>query len=90
MRKFWSIINTLTAQKPRSNVPDIVEVDNVKIFDLEKIAEKFNDHFCSVGKKLAEKIDGLAPSDYVKYLKNSPHCSMYLRPTAPTEILNVT
>jgi len=90
MRKFSNtprIINTLTPQKSNANLPEVVKVVKVNIAEPKKIAEKFNEHFCSVGKKLAEKIDGSGSLNYRTYFKKSMHSSMYLRPTSPSEIL---
>jgi len=45
----------LTPQKSNANVPEVVKVDKVNITEPKKNSEKFNEHFCSLGKKLAEK-----------------------------------
>ena len=72
MRKFWSIIRTLTHEKSQSNAPGLVENDNgANITEPNKIAESFNKYFCSVGKKLAPKIDCSKSKDFCNYLTNS-------------------
>jgi len=37
MRKFWSIINTLTPQKSNANVPDAVKVGKVNFTEPKKL-----------------------------------------------------
>ena len=84
MRKFWSIIKTLTPEKPHSNAPDLIENENVAIFtELNEIAENFNKHFCSIGKELTAKNNRSQTNDFRDFLTNSVHSSMYLRPTSP-------
>ena len=90
MRNFWSIIKTLTPEKPHSNAPDLIENENGAIvIEPNEIAENFNKHFCSIGKTLAAKNDCSQSNDFRDYLTNSVHSSMYLRPTSPFEILCV-
>ena len=90
MRKFWSIIKTLTPEKPHSNAPELIENENGAILtEPNDIAENFNKYFCSIGKKLTAK-NNCSQSNYFRdYLTNSVHSSMYLRPTFPFEILCV-
>ena len=90
MRKFWSIIKTLTPEKPHSNAPDLVENENGAIVtETNKIAENFNKHFCSIGKALTAKNNCSQSNDFRDYLTNSVHSSLYLRPTSLFEILCV-
>ena len=42
MRKFWSIIKTLTSEKPHSNVPDLIENENGAIVTEPNEIENFN------------------------------------------------
>ena len=57
MQTFWSIIKTLTPEKPNSNAPNLIENENGAIvIEPNEIAENFNKYFCSISKKLAQKI----------------------------------
>ena len=88
MRKFWSIIKTLTPEKPHSNAPDLIENENGAIVtEPNEIAENFNKHFCSISKTLAAKNIRSRSNDFRDYLTNSVHSSMNLRRTSPFEIL---
>ena len=90
IRKFWSIIKTLTPEKPHSNAPDLIENENGAIvIEPNEIAENFNKHFCSIGKTLAAKNNCSQSNDFRDYLTNSVHSSMYLRSTSPFETLCV-
>ena len=52
IRKFWSIIKTLTPEKPHSNALDHIENENGAIVtEPNEIAENFNKYFCITGKK---------------------------------------
>ena len=90
MRKFWSIIKTLTPEKPYSNAPNLIENENGAIvFEPNEIAENFNKHFCSIGKTLVAKTNCSQSNDFCDYLTNSVHSLMYLHSTSPFEILCV-
>ena len=59
-----------------------------KINRPDLIAEKFIHYFCSVGKKLAVKVD-LAPSnDYQIFLTKRILSSMYFNPTTKCEVFD--
>ena len=66
MKKFWSIIKTLTPSKHMSLVPVVLEDERTgnKINRPDLIAEKFNYYLCSVGKKLAANIVLASSNDY--------------------------
>ena len=90
MKKFWSIIKTLTLSKHVSSVPVVLEDEKTgnKINRSDLIVEKFNHYFCSVGKKLAAKFD-LAPSnDYQNFLTERILSSMYFSPTTECEVFD--
>ena len=90
VRKFWSIIKTLTPEKPHSNTPDFIKNENGAIvIEPNEIAENFNKHFCSRGKTLAAKNNCSQSNDLHDYLPNSVHSSMYLHLTSSFEILCV-
>ena len=90
VRKFWSIIKTLTPEKPHSNAPDLIENENGAIvIEPNEIAENFDKHFCSIGKTLVAKSNCSQSNDLRDYLTKSVYSSMYLRLTSPFEILCV-
>ena len=90
IRKFWSIIKTLTPGKPHSNSPDHIENENGAIVvEPNEIAENFNKHFCNIGKTSAAKNNCSLSNNFRDYVTNSVHSLMYLRPTSPFEILCV-
>ena len=90
VRKFWSMIKTLTPQKPHSNAPDLIENENGAIvIEPNELAENFNKRFCSISKTLAAKNNCSQSNDFRDYLTNSVHFSMYLHPTSSFEILCV-
>ena len=66
MQKFWSFIRTLTPEKPQSNTRDLVKNENGAniIIEPNKIAKSFNKYFCSIGKKLAAKINCSKSNDF--------------------------
>ena len=89
MHKFWSIVKTLLPNNQKSNPPVSLTVDGTKVTDSAKIADCFNNHFCSIGKSLADNIDSSRPLSYSLYLQNRINASMFLRPTTAAEIYNL-
>ena len=56
MCKFWCTMKTLFHNKPTWVLFYYIHVDGHKIDTPLDIAEKFNNHFCKIGKALAEKV----------------------------------
>ena len=70
MRKFWCIMKTLLPNKPTWVLPKYIHEEGQILTPLD-IADKFDNHFCRVGKVLAEKIK---PSN----LNNFQHYVLYI------------
>ena len=89
MRKFWGIMKTLLPNNQESNSPDFVNIEGTKVTDRNEIAGCFNNHVCSIGQSLADKIVSSSSTSFCNYLLNRVNSSMFLRPTS-AEIYNVT
>ena len=89
MRKFWGIVKTSLPNNQKSNPSVSLTVDGTKVTDSTKIADCFNNHFCSIRKSLADNIDSSRPHSYSLYLQNRINASMFLRPTTAAEIYNL-
>ena len=86
MRKFWCIMKTLLLHKPTRILPKYIH-EKGRIIDTPlHIADKFNNHFCRVGKVLAEKIKPSNLNNFQQYLCNRVCSSMFLNPTSTFEI----
>ena len=85
MRKFWCIMKTLLPNKPTRVLPNYIHEEGQKIDTPLDIADKFNNHFCRVGKALAEKVKLSNLNNFQQYLCNRV-CSMFLNPTSAFEI----
>ena len=55
-RKTWSIINELTSRKQRDTRISEITLNGRTIGDSSRISQKFNNHFASIGPKLAAEI----------------------------------
>ena len=87
-KKFWSIINTLTPQKATRKSPNSISVDGKIINNPFKIVEKFNNHFCSNGKKLSDSINTTNAPKFNVYLSKRVFSSMYFLPILAVEVFN--
>ena len=86
MRKFWCIMKTLLPNKPTWVLPNYKHEEGQKIDTTLDIADKFNNHFCRVGKALAEKVKPSNLNNFQQYLCNRVCSTMFLNPTSAFEI----
>ena len=81
MRKFWGVINSLTPQNAKPDYPLTISVGNSIIKTPAEIADEFNKHFCSIGKKLSDEANTTNPPDFNQFLSTKVCSSMFLRQT---------
>ena len=67
IRKFWTTMNSLTAQSYKFSSPNCINAINCLINNTDETAEDLNNHFGSTGKNLSNKVDA----------SNSPRFSTY-------------
>ena len=89
MRKCWGVINSLTPQNAKPNYPLTIIVGNSIIKTPTKIADEFNKHFCSFGKKLSDEANTANPPDFNQFLSNKVCSSMFFCQTTVSEIFNL-
>ena len=92
MEKTWEGINNVLARKLKNTKPSITFVkdpnDNDSVTsDPSKIANVLNDHFASVGHKLASKLPTVQ-RNYVDFMNisNSPDSSFTFNLVTPAEV----
>ena len=51
MRKFWVVIKSLNPQNTKPSYPSYIVVGNTVIKTPAEVADEFNKHVCSIGKK---------------------------------------
>ena len=78
-------MKTLLSNKPTRVLPNHIHEEGQKIDTPLNIADEFNNHFCRVGKALAEKVKSSNINNFQQYLCNRL-CSMFLNPTSAFEI----
>ena len=86
MRKFWCIMKTLLRNKPTRVFPNYIHEEGQIIDTPLDIANKFNNHFCRVGKAIAEKVKPSNLNNFQQYLCNRVCSSMFLNPGSAFEI----
>ena len=71
LKRTWSIINEITSRKQTSSLVKQVKCDDKTIIDPNQICEVFNEHFASIGPKLAEEIPAdVTGHSHFDYLTN--------------------
>ena len=81
-------MNTLSPQKALRKSPNSISVDGKIINNPVEIAEKFNSHFCSIGKKLSDSIDTTKAPKFNVYLSKRVSSFMYFPPISVVEVFN--
>eukprot|EP00794_Sanderia_malayensis_P004431 gene4431-5023_t len=67
-KMMWKTINKVLNKDQNSTTPRAVMYEGQLVEKQDKIAEAFNNHFTSVGPKLAEKIETKVSDDPLKYM----------------------
>ena len=84
--KIWNLINEITHRKrtSRKNINSLTNKDGGKIYKPDLIANSLNDHFSSIGQKMASKIEKTInrknPLDYISTEIENPVVLEYIFP----------
>ena len=89
IRKFWTIISSLTPQKPKSTSPNCINTAYGLINSTDAIAKEFNNHFCSISKKLSDKVYASNSRRFSTYLTRRASSSMFFSPVISMEVYNI-
>ena len=69
-KEMWKMINKVLNKNQHSTTPKFVMFEGQSIDKPNEIAEAFNNHFTTIGPKLADKIENRDSDDPLKYLSN--------------------
>ena len=69
-KEMWKTINKVLNKNQHSTTPKFVMFEGQSIEKPNEIAEAFNNHFATIGPKLADKIENKDSDDPLKYLPN--------------------
>lgn len=88
----WKVLGNVINPGKKKSTQDIRKIllnDNI-IHDNVQISNAFNNHFCTVGKRLQEKFKNSNTNcdNYKNYLPPSPIDSFFLAPVSENDILN--
>ena len=88
--KMWKTINSLLYKKSAdANSPPNNKKINGKICDNQlAMAEHFNNFFCTIGKRLAGKMENSSSQSVTRYLTNRVSSSIFLEPVDEREIIS--
>ena len=91
--KTWKLINEVTKRKRNSkslSITSLVDRNGVRIEDSSKVANYLNDHFSSVGSRMADNIEcqNITTKDPLDYIKKVVDKSLFLNYTSSNEILD--
>ena len=69
-KEMWKTINKVLNKNQHSSTPKFVMFEGQSVEKPNEIAEAFNNHFATIGPKLADKIGNKDSDDPLKYLSN--------------------
>ena len=85
----WKIIKEVMGKKTNPPPTDNITLNGTKIHDPSLHANSFNSFFTNIGPELASKINR-THAHFKDYLSNQNQESLFLNPTNPSEIINIT
>ena len=77
-----------TTSNSSNNLPSQIIVNNRKIIDKQKILNKFNEFFSTIGEKVAENFDS-NDNGFAHFLRNKVKSSIYLDAPRINEVINL-
>ena len=87
-RKTWQTINELTSRKSGKESVTSLKVNGVSITNPTMLSNEFNNHFATIGSKLASNISTPDSDNYLKYLTNTDK-QFQLCPTTRDKVLSL-
>lgn len=88
-RRLWQTIKTATNEKSDNeatiSVNEIKLENNISITNCPAIANTFNKHFCTIGKKLHSKIS--IPHTHTNWVRQDVVSSIFLTPVSELEVI---
>ena len=90
MKKTWNLLRSvIDKQKNKAMLPEIFVINNHEISNKKEIANKFNEFFARVGDEISSNVPE-SEQNFTNYLSAPNPQSMYLDPTSPFDIINIT
>ena len=90
MKGTWKILRKAMKKEAKQSDIETIFLDNEEINDKQKISERFNDHFVSIGEKLAEDISQSSKSSMAYLSKiNQNENKFKFKMLKPTEIYTI-
>ena len=87
-KKTWVAINELRG-KTKTALPAYFKIDNRIVTDKQIIANKFNEHFCSLAEKLNKYVNHTTRSNFQDYLGAPEQSSIFLEDTTVDEVYEI-
>ena len=88
--KLWSTINEISSRKPPISIVKNLKVGRQELTNSIDFAEAFNEHFSTIGYKLASKIDSSnAQKSFYEYLPTLTNSVFGIEPTCSARVLKL-
>lgn len=87
-KKTWRTINELTSRKSGKTSVTSLNVNGSSITDPSEVSNEFNNHFATIGPKLASDIDSSDSHGYQQYL-TCTNQQFQFRPTTTSKVLSL-
>ena len=90
-KKLWKIINEVSGKSNnKDNLIDSLKVDNLHVYESQKIANTFGNYFATVGEKFANKIPkpNRNIEEYLAKIRQNEN-SLFMNPCTESEVLKL-
>ena len=87
-KRTWQTINELTSRKSGKTTATSLIVNGLSVANPSELSDKFNNHFATIGSKLASKISSSDTDSHLRYLTGTDK-RFELRPTSTTKVFSL-
>ena len=90
-RNTWRIVNELMSRKSHSSVINEIKLPRGNsIYDSHELSDAFNDHFSSIGPRLANDINvNVDSTSHLDYLSTTSDCTFQLKTTSISKVTSL-
>ena len=87
-KRTWQTINEPTSRKSGKTTVTSLKLNGLSVTNPSELSDKFNNHFATIGSKLASEIDSSDTDSHLRYLTGTDK-RFELRPTSTTKVFSL-
>ena len=90
IRQTWKTINSILSRNPeKENSPNSINYDGRIISDKKEVLNALNEHFATIGSKIAEQSESMGDTNFTDYLTSDYESEFHFSSVSQIEIENI-